>query len=63
MGQEQSRLNPTDRVVDQGRELLPLLVGKLAYKRRCWRSVWVDFLAPSVFRQMNCSNCKHSAKR
>src|ERR1019366_4637177 len=27
VGQEQSRLNPTDRVVDQGFELLPLLVG------------------------------------
>src|SRR5664280_2034491 len=27
VGQEQSRLNPTYRVVDQGRELLPLLVG------------------------------------
>src|SRR5664279_183856 len=27
MGQEQSRLNPTYRVVDQGFELLPLLVG------------------------------------
>src|ERR1019366_8807910 len=27
VGQEQSRLNRTDRVVDQGLELLPLLVG------------------------------------
>jgi hypothetical protein len=27
VGQEQSRLNPTYRVVDQGLELLPLLVG------------------------------------
>src|ERR1019366_3050316 len=27
VGQEQSRLNPADRVVDQGRKLLPLFVG------------------------------------
>ena len=42
MGQEKSRLNPTHRVVDQGLELLPLLVGNHS---STWHPIYTDKVA------------------
>jgi hypothetical protein len=42
VGQEKSRLNPTHRVVDQGLELLPLLVGNHS---STWHPIYTDKVA------------------